>query len=201
MPTTGTFLDIIRITRLFNEIKRVTVVENGELENVAEHSFQVALCSWFLANQLKMQDLNMELVIIFALAHDLPEVYANDMSSIIASKEQTATHEANQAIALERLERELNEFPSLIDAIRKYEARDSIEAELVFFVDKMLPVLNVWMSKDSYYKDHGITFASWKIKQYGRIEALREFNQFHQLLGENILHLLEQHAEELFARE
>jgi 5'-deoxynucleotidase YfbR-like HD superfamily hydrolase len=201
MNPTETFLDIIQLTRQFNQIQRVVNVGKAERENDSEHSYQVSLGSWFIAEQLGLQDLNMERVIMFALVHDLPEVYAKDMSSIVATSEQTASHKSDEATALQRLEREFAGFPSLTAAVRSYEAMDTVEAELVFFVDKILPVINVWMSRDSYYIDNGITFSAWRAKQYGRIERLREFDRFHQLIGSSVLSLIEAHAAELFAPE
>src|ERR1035437_6388752 len=71
-------LDFVKFTHEFQEVVRVARPPfRDRFENDAEHSYQLAMVAWFLIEQDKLK-LNKELCSMYALAHDLVEVYAGD---------------------------------------------------------------------------------------------------------------------------
>jgi 5'-deoxynucleotidase YfbR-like HD superfamily hydrolase len=88
-------------------------------------------------------ELNVGLVAQFAAVHDLPEVYANDTSTLrLPSIEQARTKEQRERSATFRLHAEFERmFPWLVYTLRSYQLQDTPEKVFVWAVDKQLPKL------------------------------------------------------------
>lgn len=73
--------NIINFTKLLNkfcDIERVIHSNGGDrLENDVEHSYRLAMLAWYIISSNKLS-LDLDLVIKYALVHDLVEVYAGD---------------------------------------------------------------------------------------------------------------------------
>ena len=73
------FLDILHIAeRLKNEIRHCTTSQ-GRPESVAEHSWRIALMSFFLRDEFP--DVDMDKVMRMCLIHDLGECFTGDIPS------------------------------------------------------------------------------------------------------------------------
>src|SRR5262245_16453996 len=71
-------IDFVNFTHEFHKVVRYAGAKLGKrFENDTEHSYQVAMIAWFLIEQNKLK-FNKELCFMYALAHDLVEVYAGD---------------------------------------------------------------------------------------------------------------------------
>ena len=138
-------------------IKRtVKLKATNDFENDAEHSFQVALVSWYIADALKIP-VNMERLLAYALVHDLVEIHAGDTDPFKGSKEYVDLKEAREKEALKTIRDSFPLFPSLPATIEGYEALADEESAIVHFVDKMLPDINTWLANDPYYPNNKIT--------------------------------------------
>src|SRR3989344_3438809 len=87
-------IDFVNFTHEFREVVRYAGTKLGKrIENDTEHSYQVVMVAWFLIEQDKLK-LNKELCLMYALAHDLVEIYAGDTyvfdqaSSILKHKKE-----------------------------------------------------------------------------------------------------------------
>lgn len=151
-------------------IKRtVKLKATSDFENDAEHSFQVALMSWYIADVLKVP-VNTERLLKYALVHDLVEVHAGDTDPFKSSKEFVASKEAREKEALRLIKNSFPSFPALHNAIEGFEALADEESALVYFVDKMLPDINTVLANDPYYRDNKLTYAVWKEWIDGKIK-------------------------------
>jgi putative hydrolase of HD superfamily len=76
--TIKNILNFVDFTIKFNQLKR-TIFATGEdrLENDSEHSFQLAMVSWYIISTKRLK-YNIDKVIQYALVHDLVEIYAGD---------------------------------------------------------------------------------------------------------------------------
>lgn len=145
-------LNFTAFTHKFQQVVRTIYVTGIDRdENDLEHVGQLALLAWYIAESEKL-DLDQEKLIKYALAHDLVETYAGDTyfhTTDQALKDSKAEREANAA---KRIRTEFSEFDDLHELIEAYEEKKDKEARFIYALDKMIPVLNI-------YLDHG---RSWK---------------------------------------
>ncbi|KKQ28070.1 MAG: Metal dependent phosphohydrolase [Candidatus Magasanikbacteria bacterium GW2011_GWC2_37_14] len=141
-------------------VNRTVGYRDGHFENDAEHSYQLALACW-AANKQYNLGLNDELILKFALIHDLVEVYAGDVDAF-GDPQQIVLKKENEKKAFAKLKTEFGQFEDIIGMIEKYEERKEIEAELVYVFDKLITDVNIYNSKGDYYKSRKIGVDGWK---------------------------------------
>jgi 5'-deoxynucleotidase YfbR-like HD superfamily hydrolase len=141
----------------FARVLRVPqLADTGRAENDVEHSFGLALTSWFLATKIA-PELDIAKVLKYALAHDTVELHAGD-TFIFGSQELLSSKSAREDAAIETLAEDWPDFPELSDYAKKYKAKHDEEAKFVYAVDKILPVLMVNLGeKDKMWHKHKIT--------------------------------------------
>ena len=151
-------LEFTAFLQKFRRIKRRIKFKDGSFENDAEHSFQLAMTAWYIisANKLK---LDLEKVLEYSLAHDLVETYAGDTPSDVHRTFSKArkTKEEREEKALKRIEKEFSTFKDLHKIIRAYERREDEESKLVYALDKMMPILNIYLEKGYSWKLYNVS--------------------------------------------
>lgn len=150
-------LQFITLTKQFRSVKRRIEFKDGTNENDAEHSYQLAMTAWYIieANNLK---LDVGLVMKYALAHDLVEVYAGDTPSEVHKEfegERNTKHQREEEAA-HRLQKEFVEFAGLHDIIERYEKREDEESKLVYALDKIMPILNIYLEDGHSWRKFGV---------------------------------------------
>ena len=170
-------LNFIKLTHSFQQTKR-SIYATGEdrMENDAEHSYQLALVAWYIISAKKL-DLDIDLVIKYAIAHDLVEVYAGDTPNFghgVEMKEDKAVREHE---AMQKIGSEFPEFEDLIVHIEKYEKRADKESQFIYSLDKFLSSTNIYIDKGRSWFKNNVT--------------LQEMidNKRHRVIDENILKL------------
>lgn len=165
-------LEFFKFLHKATNIKRTVKLQGrDELENNAEHSFQLALLCWYLVDHFNIT-LNRELIFKYALSHDLVEIYAGDTDPFIHTKEFIGSKSEREEQAMRKIEGQFAEFEDLIKTIKEYEEKDDDEARFVYIVDKIAPSINTYLSADTYYKDNDVTLEKeldWFKKKQGRI--------------------------------
>ncbi|MDB5260354.1 MAG: metal dependent phosphohydrolase, putative hydrolase of superfamily [Candidatus Nomurabacteria bacterium] len=150
-------LEFTKFLNLFQEIKRgYKVVREDRYENDVEHSYQLAMLAWFLADTQSL-NLNKGLLIKYALVHDLVEVYAGD--TFIYSKDQSAhdsKHDREEAARI-KISEELSNFRDLNSIIVNYEKREDEESKFIYVLDKLYPVIQIYLDSGRTWKEKNIT--------------------------------------------
>ena len=149
------FADMLNRFRL---VERMILVNGGEhrQENDVEHSYQLAMLAWYIVDSRKL-DLDVDLVLRYAVVHDLVEVYAGDTYTYSADAENIASKESREADALERLRQEFAEFPDLFECIDRYEKKMDRESCFVYALDKIHPIINTYLDSGRRWKELDIT--------------------------------------------
>ena len=156
------FLNYVRFLNSFTAIKRtVKVTGESRLESNSEHSYQLALVGWYVSEKLDL-GLNKNLIFEYALVHDLVEVYAGDTDPYNHTRDFIDSKEDREREAQEKIKKEFPDFPGLSDAIQRYETHADNEAKFLYLLDKILPVTNTYLSKDSYYFRSGVSYEQWE---------------------------------------
>lgn len=149
---------IINFTKLLNKfrsVERVVLVNEEERnENDVEHSYYMAMLAWYIVNVNKL-DLDINLVIKYALIHDFVEVYAGDTYIYSSDRAHIESKEKREKEAAEKLQKDFSEFEDMHTLIEKYEKREDKESRFVYALDKIQPMVNI-------YTDNG---RSWKVNK------------------------------------
>ena len=152
-------LKFVELTQSFKGIRRkIILAKEGREENDAEHSYQLALVAWYLI-RTKELSLNIDLAIRYALVHDLVEIYAGDTPAGMHKgfeKERETKHE-RELQAIRELQNNFPEFLEMHELIAAYETRRDEESRFVYALDKVLPILNIYLDKGHSWKLHGIS--------------------------------------------
>lgn len=188
-PDLKRLVELQRFILDFQSIKRGICYPEGDqlrYENDVEHSYSLALMGWFLAQHFPELDTNQ--VIRMALVHDLLETYAGDTWAY-DSPDKLAAKAGLEAKALNKLKRQWSDFPDMLVCIDDYETHGSEEANFVYALDKIMPILLNITNDGVGWKKHGITFETLhaakkdKVKQHSEVEDY--YKQILVLLGDN----------------
>lgn len=157
-------LEFIKFTHKYQEVVRlIYVVGKDRNENDAEHAFQLALFAWYLVDAMKLK-LDTGKVLMYALAHDLVETYAGDTFFHSKDKQLQASKKDREAAAAARIKAEFPEFPELHKAIDDYENLVDEEAKFVYALDKMIPVLNIYLDDGRSWRRDEVTLEMIRTK-------------------------------------
>jgi len=152
-------LELMKMTHEFRTIERVIHMRNSDrLENDMEHSFQLALCGWYVITTDKLP-LDVNKVIRYALLHDLVEVYAGDTYAHDPDPGVHASKKQRESDALVKLREEFPEFPEMVETIEQYEKKADEESKFVYALDKVLSSLNIYLSGGRSWKENNVSFA------------------------------------------
>lgn len=144
-PDIKRLLDLQQLTIIFGNIERHIDLNDGtKKETDVDHSYTLAMAAWFLAPHFPKLD--RDLLIRFALAHDLVEVHAGD-TYIYADEATRSSKQEREANALRRLAAEWPDFPELIATMHDYEIRESAEAKFIYALDKIMPMIAIYLGQ------------------------------------------------------
>lgn len=156
--------ECLRFVKFINRFRREPrliwyrgkVDDNGNRvpELVGEHSFQLSIFAWYIRDRY-LPHLNREKLMMYAQVHDLPEIYAGDTpafpdpNGVIKANLTHADKEEREQKARLRIEREWEgAFPSMIQALRDYEAQEDEESRFIYALDKFLAEMNIYEDND-----------------------------------------------------
>jgi len=173
----------------FRKIERTVRVNGSDRnENDMEHSYMLALLAWYICSSAKL-DLDLEKIIRYALVHDLVEIYSGDTDFYHATKEQKESKHAREQAAMERITKEFPEFTEFHELYSAYENRADKEAKFVYALDKVQPVLMIYLDGGRTWNERNITLDMIKEKKDDKVgispEVAKYWKEFIALLEEN----------------
>ncbi|HEV7121622.1 MAG TPA: HD domain-containing protein [Candidatus Paceibacterota bacterium] len=188
-------LDFVRMQMEFQKVERVLRVPGmpDRWENDVEHSYNLAMLGWYIVTSEKL-DLDADLVIKYGMIHDLVEVYAGDTYIYEKDPAHAASKHEREAAAAKRLAEEFPDFPDLHQLIETYEKREDAESTFIYALDKLQPVLHIYLDDGKTWHEMGVTLAMAIENKAPKIAVSKEIEEyFNQLLV-----LLRERQEELF---
>ncbi len=139
-------LSIVALTHSFQQIRRrIYATGENRFENDAEHSFQLAFIAWYLIEKEGLA-LSKEKALIYALCHDIVEVYAGDVFFHRTAEEEQKKVNLEREAA-EKLAEIYPDFPALTDTLRAYEEKSDPESKFIYALDKLLPIFNIMLDQ------------------------------------------------------
>jgi putative hydrolase of HD superfamily len=190
--TSSILNDVLQFTTLLNkfqEIERVIYLPGRDRrENDEEHSYQLAMLAWYIVERGAF-DLNRDLVVKYALIHDLVEVYAGDTYIYSKNHNDHESKQEREERARIRIEEEFKEFGDLHTMIQNYEKREDKESCFVYVLDKIHPVLQLYLDNGRGWKEEKVTLKMLFDKKKDKISLAEElrplWNELEELLIEN----------------
>lgn len=180
-------LRFVDFTNKFHQLKRkIYATGENRMENDAEHSFQLSMVAWWLisSNNLKY---DLDKVIRYTLVHDLVEIYAGD-TFFYSDEESKKLKIAAEKESLKRIKKDFSEFKEMIKTIQQYEEKGDEETLFVYTLDKLIPVLNIYLDEGRSWKKHRITFemlSKNKLSVMKNEDIKRIWEDVQDLLSEN----------------
>lgn len=162
-----TIAELIELSKLlgeFGQIKRATLLPNGDIETDSHHSFALALIAYELARQYA-PELDAHKIMLYALVHDLPELVTGDVPTLIISEEQLRQKAQADAAALHEVKKRLKSAPHITQALEAYEAKQDQETQFVYWLDKMITIPTHFLDNGANLRALGVTnrqdIAAW----------------------------------------
>lgn len=189
--------DILKFAEMLNAFRRVEriVYANGadRLENDSEHSYHLAMLAWHIADSGKL-DLDKNLIIKYALVHDLVEVYAGDTYLYSEDREHTESKIDREHQALIRLKKEFPFGEDMFAAIDRYEKREDRESRFVYVLDKMQPIIQIYLDDGRMWKEKKVTLQMLFEKKKDKVALSPEIKPYF----DELMALLQEKEETLF---
>jgi 5'-deoxynucleotidase YfbR-like HD superfamily hydrolase len=152
-------LDFQKFMFEFAEIERLIYLPDGKKkdrrENNIEHSYSLAMTAWFLADNYPNLDKN--LLIKYALIHDLVEIHAGDEQAVGRTKEAEVAKTKREQKALKKIKEDWHDFPDAIKHMENYEHRLDQESKFVYALDKLMPLFVNLISEGKTWKHYGFS--------------------------------------------
>jgi 5'-deoxynucleotidase YfbR-like HD superfamily hydrolase len=135
------------ILPFYGIIRDISVpIKPRRLENDAEHSWALALIACALAPEVD-DGLDVGKVCMFAVIHDLVELYAGD-TSVWSSNDKLDSKAKREEAAVKEIVANFSAFPWIGKTIIDYESKDAPEAKFVYALDKFLNALIIYADKN-----------------------------------------------------
>jgi len=186
-PDITRLLELQRLLQSFNEIdRRVHRNHGGKMrhENDTEHSYNLTMTAWFLTPHFP--ELDKDLLIEYALIHDLVEVHAGD-TYIYGTSEEIATKVEREKQAAAKLLADWADFPEIHKLIENYETRADEEARFIYALDKIMPIMQIYIHKGYTWQKEGITAEQPHANKYDKVKLSPEVTPYYEQLYELLL--------------
>jgi len=165
--------------RLQDVVRAIHVPGRDVKENDVEHSYHLAMMGWYL-NVSGRLGYNTDNLVRYALIHDLAEAYAGDVSALDA--QGRIGKPQREEAALHRIK---NEFPlaeDIISTIKDYEMLADPEARFVYALDKLMPMVMVYLSGGRTWREEHQGFSLMHECQAPKIAVSEPVNQLYAQL-------------------
>ena len=185
-PDIHRLIELQKLLQAFSQIERRVDRQHGNKivpENDSEHSYNLAMTAWYLSQWFPELDKN--LLLRYALAHDIVEVHAGDTFTY-GAKEELASKQTREAEALSKLEKDWTDFEDMTKIVHAYEQRSDAESKFIYALDKIMPIMQIYIIDGySWHRDNVTTKMLYedKLKKVRLSpEILPYFEELHQLL-------------------
>ena len=113
------------------------------------------MIAWYIAT-IENSGLNTEKILKYALIHDLPEVYAGDTPLYTSDDSYLKSKKEREINSILKIQTKFSDFLDMHMYIKKYEKLDDEESKLVYTLDKILPLMSIFLDKGHAWKTHRI---------------------------------------------
>lgn len=157
MSNLDNILKFTEILQQFRTIERSLLNNKSDRnENDVEHSYSLAMLGWYINDTYKL-NLNIDKIFKYALAHDLVEIHAGDTYFYQTTDKALKDKHSREEAAAKKLTEDFSEFPELHLIIEQYEKREDDESKFIYALDKIDPVLSIYLDGGRTWKKNKVT--------------------------------------------
>ncbi len=179
-------IDFIQFTHEFREIIRISRSPHAKhFENDTEHSYQLAMVAWYIIETDKLK-LNKELCLMYALAHDLVEVYAGDTYIFDKNKNNHESKKRREKESLIKISKRFPKFKTLIKIISKYEEKNDIESKFIYALDKIIPPIQICLEDGKLWHEKDVSLNEIMENKNPKIAMSESINEYWKELSRYI---------------
>lgn len=173
-------LDFVKFMHEFREVVRYEGSKLGKrIETDPEHSYQVVMMAWFIIEQDNLK-LNKELCFMYALAHDLVEIYAGDTFTF--DKKKKSSQHKREKKALKKIKKRFPYFKNLTKVIESYEEKLDEESKFIYAIDKIISPLQVYLEDGKLWREKKVSLNDLLENKNKRIAVSSNINEYWQEL-------------------
>lgn len=148
-------LEFLKFSLQFRQTQRaIYAVGDKRMENDVEHSYQLALLTWYVIESEKLK-LDPNLAIRYTLVHDLEEAINGDVDAF--NEKGRENKEQKEKVARKKIMKMFPNWVSYKKLSKQYKEQNDEESKLVNGLDKILPVINIYLDKGRTWKKEGMT--------------------------------------------
>lgn len=141
----------------FGKVERIIYIPGTKnRENDIEHSYHLAMLAWYIASNIT-RPLNKELLLKYALIHDLVEVYAGDTYIYSTNQDDHDSKKEREETARLRIIKEFPLFEDLHTMIEQYEKKTDEESRFIYVLDKIHPVFQIFLDNGEMWREKKVT--------------------------------------------
>lgn len=186
------FLKFLKFTEQFRSTKRaIFAVDEDRMENDTEHSYQLAMVTWYVIENENFK-LDSNLAIKYALVHDLEEALNGDVH--IFDDKGREDKEAKEIEAMKKIKALFPSWKSYKKLSLAYKKQTDEESKFVNGLDKILPVLNIYLDNGRSWKKENIPLS--KLVDNKRVAT--KVHSFSTKMWTQIEELLSKEEKDLF---
>ncbi len=181
-PNLQRLLELQKLLLAFSQVERAAHRQHrGEHigETDTEHSYNLAMTAWYLAPHFPTLD--PDVLIRYALVHDLVEVHAGD-TNVFATDDILATKHDREKAAAEKLRIDWADFPDIHDLIERYEKRADPEARFVYALDKIMPIMLIYINNGYSWSVNAITLQKLHAAKADKVALSPEVKPYYDEL-------------------
>lgn len=158
------------------DVIRAFYLPRGDKENDVEHSYHLAMMAWYLNDSCDLK-LDTDRLLKYALLHDLVEAYVGDVSAF-DSKGRIGKLE-RESNALKRFAKEFPEIQEMAPYIAGYMRHDDPESKFVYALDKLLPMIMIYLDNGRTWLEDGFSFTDIHSVQGDKIALSEPVNELY----------------------
>lgn len=183
-PDVKRLVELQKLLLALGAVDRMVYIPPGMevAENNIEHSFSLAVMSWFLAPNFP--NLDTSKLMQLCLAHDMLEAYCGDTFSF--DDQAVKGQKEREAAAIAALRKDWADFPALNQAIDEFEEGKTDEAKFVQALDKLQSALMDYLSEGQAWHKLGITFEKWVAAKDKAITVSPEIAEYYYQLRDTL---------------
>lgn len=190
-PDIHRLLELQQLLGAFSQVERM--VDRRHLdaivpENDTEHSYDLAMTAWYLSKWFP--ELDKAKLIQYSLVHDMVEVHAGD-THVFGTEEQLNSKVEREAKALKKLQKEWPDFKEMTDMLQDYESKANDEARFVYALDKVIPVMLVFINEGYSWKRQNVSIEMLKRVKAEKVNLSPEILPYYDAM----IALLYEHPE------
>lgn len=163
--STDLVLDLFTKIDEFGHIKRAVNMSSGAPESNTQHSYTLALIGYEFAKQYA-PELDANLIMRYALVHDLAELITGDVQTLTASEEELKQKKIQDEQATKELIMQLQFAPYSMEDLASYEELHDAEAKFTYWLDKCLTI-------PTHFFDEGKNLHKYGVKTQAHIHEWR----------------------------